>query len=656
MHRELQDLVSSTRAGETVVVEGPRGNARHALLKEAVEGARSAGASAWLLPCAVSEAGLWAGASNLLEELIPLARQYAPDLLETHHVALSPVVPVLTGGREAESLTDTATGVEAVRNYALDRAYRIPHGLVDFMDELFQRAPVPPRRILVCEDFELSGVLVRRFFHQLMRRRGDALGITLVVVTQAGHSARALEVFGAGFAPRKLSLGLEPEAVEPLTPRDWLRRAVALEQQVRGNPEDTEIHVPELVRMWLRTEHPERARYWQAYALARYNHRGFYEDAASFIDGVLENVDELVTTTGGFTRWNLVGGIFGCLVAIGQPERALQVVHDEALHKVTDPAERARVCYVLAMAHARFLPERNLDRAAQYLLDGIRLLDDDSVPDELRHFLTVFLNNGLALVRHRQGFPAEAIELCRKGFEHLTQNMPADKHRLHRSILLYNIAQVYTATREYEKAIENFTGAMEMDPNYSEYYNERGSAYLKLDRYDEAIRDYHEAMRLSPPYPEVWTNLAQCYRRQGRLEDAERAYARAIDLEPSTNLAHAGRAHTLDLLGRHDEALAEYGAALELDPAQPLLLANRAVLRYRQGNVADALADLDSAVVMAPDQAMLFRNRARALADLGRADDAARDLERFLELAPAAPDRGEVEAWLETLRGELVAA
>ncbi|HET7464602.1 MAG TPA: tetratricopeptide repeat protein [Longimicrobium sp.] len=657
MHHPLENLVESTTPGEIIVIEGPRGGARQALLEQAVADARAAGAGAWLLPCAVSEAGLWAGASTLFESLLPLARQYAPELIEQHHLELSPVVPGLADELESsETLTDAATGVEAVRNYALDRAYRIPHGLIDFMESLFQRAPVPARRILVCYDFERSGVLVRRFFHQLMRRRGEKLAITLVLVIEQGHTARTLkQVWGPDFAPRTERLELEPEAPEPLTPRDWALRALALEKQVRGNKEETEFHVPELVRMWLKSNYPDRARYWQAFALARYNHRGFYEDAASFIDGVLEDIDQVVTLQG-FTRWNLVGGIFGCLVAIGQPERAYEVVMKEAVPKVTDPAERARVMYVLAMAHARFLPERNLERAGEFLLEGLRLLDVADIEPELRHFLKVFLNNGLALVRHRQGYPAEAIELCREGFRQLSENIPGDRHRLHRSVLLYNIAQVYTATRDFEQAIEYFTGAMEMDPNYSEYFNERGNAYLKLGRYEEAIRDYHEAMRLSPPYPEVWTNLGQCLRRLGRFDDAEAAYARAIDLDPSVNLAHAGRAHALDVLGRHAEALAEYDETLRLDPAQAPMLANRAVLHYRMGNVERALADLDAAVQLEPALAALYRNRARALTDLGRGDDATRDLERYLELSPAAPDRAEVESWIESLRGALVAA
>lgn len=638
-----------------MVVEAPCGQNRRRLLQEWTDAAAAGGACAWLLPCDEGESGLWAGAATLIEALVPLARQHAPELLDEHANVLSAALPELSQSDRSSTLTDVATGVEAVRNYALDRAYRIPHGLIEFVDAVFQRVGQPRAMVLYCDDFDESGVLARTFFNELMRRRGRALNLSLVLAVEPGHAGQALSGFG-GAPSQVVRMALPAAAREVVSRAEMTRRARVLEEAVRRDFDGMEVHIPELIRLWLESDYPDRAHYWQAYALGRYNHRGFYEDALKFVDPVLENLDKAITNDGYFTRWNLVGSIFGCLTAAGQVERAYQVVQDEAVAKITDPTDRARVYYIMAMLHARYLPRRDLAAAERYLTDALALLDCDQVLPEDRHFLTVFLNNGMALIRHRQGRSAEAVALCHDGYEHLSEYVVGDEHRLHRSVLLYNIAQVYTSTREYDRAIQYYSAAMEMDPNYSEYFNERGNVFLKLNRFEEAIRDYRDAIRLSPPYPEVWTNLGQCLRRLGRLDEAEAAYARAIDLDPEVNLAHAGRAHALDLLGRHPEALAEYDAALALDPAQPPLLANRAVLRYDRGEVAEALADLDRAVELAPDLAPLYRNRARALADLGRSDAAAANLERYLELAPSAADRGEVESWLGTLRAELVAA
>src|SRR5581483_4654490 len=115
-------------------------------------------------------------------------------------------------------------------------------------------------------------------------------------------------------------------------------------------------------------------------------------------------------------------------------------------------------------------------------------------PEHERCFLEVFLGNGLAFIRHRQGRPEEALEICRQGFKLLEEKLVQDRHRLHRSVLLYNMAQVYSALREPDKAIEYYSAAMQYDPYYSEYFNERGNAYLSLGKSEQAIADYHEAI------------------------------------------------------------------------------------------------------------------------------------------------------------------
>ncbi|HEU4456038.1 MAG TPA: tetratricopeptide repeat protein [Longimicrobium sp.] len=653
--RDLPDP-SATAAG-VLVVEAARGRSRRRAMEEWAAGAEGAGAAAWVLPCDIGQGGLWAGTATLLEALLPAVERHAPELLDEHALSLAAVLPALGSHLEVrETLTESSVGVEAVRNYALDRAYRIPHGLVDFLDALFARAPVPAARVIVCDDYDRAGSLVRRFFEELVRRRGRAFGLTLALVVEPGAGDGAAARFAPFAAVRRVRLDVPRDPPAPRSRAETTALASELEALIKDDMAGMEVRVPELIHLWLESEHPENAWPLQAYALGRYNHRGFYEDALAYTEPVLANLDSIVTGKGYFTRWNLVGSIFGCLVAAGQVERAQRVMEDEALARITEPTDRARVCYVMAMLHARFLPKRDPEKAEAYLLEGLALLDSPDITPEYRNFLRVFLNNGMALVRHRQGRLPEAIELCQDGYDDLTANMPADSHRLHRSVLLYNIARVYTGMGENEKAVEYFTATMEMDPNYSEYYNERGNVFLRMNRLDDAVRDYREAIRLSPPYPEVWTNLGQCFRKMGKPGEALAAYSRALDLDPAIVLARGARAQLLTALGRADEAMADYDLLLAQNPAQPVVLANRAALRYGAGRLAESVEDLDRAIELAPEHPGFRRNRAVGLAELDRPDEAARDLEKYLELVPAAPDRAAVEARIAALQGRMAAA
>jgi len=154
-----------------------------------------------------------------------------------------------------------------------------------------------------------------------------------------------------------------------------------------------------------------------------------------------------------------------------------------------------------------------------------------------------------------------------------------------------------------------------MDPNYSEYHNERGSVYLQMGRFDEAIADYRKAIEVSPPYPEAWTNLGQCYRRMGRFPDAAEAYSRALDLDPHFRLALVGRADSFVRLERWSPALADYDTLLAINPKQPLVLANRAAVLGQLGQLEKAVTDLSSALGLAPQEAVLYQNRASAWAN-----------------------------------------
>lgn len=657
MYRE-HDLPAPPAAYSGVIVlEAPSGQSRQRVLKAWAEKTEAQGAATWLLPCDVSQGGLWAGVNFLMEQLLPQVERHAPELLDVHALELSAVLPEAQGLPEVKkTLTAAAVGGEAVRNYALDRAYRIPHGLVELLDRLFRQAPYPAAKVLVCDDYDRSGFMVRRFFYELVRRRGQAFGLTLLVAVEPG-GADAVEAQFESVAPvRRVRMELPSDPVAPYTPLEMTELARELEAKVKADMQAMEVHIPELIRMWLGSETPGNAHPWQAFALGRYNHNGFYEDALTYADSVLEHLDEIVGVGPYFTRWNLVGSIFGCLIAAGQVERAHRIVKEEALEKISDPVDRARICYTMSMLHVRFLPQRDPARAEAYLQEGLSLLEQGDIPAEDLHFLRVFLKNGLALVRHRQGHPSEAVELCKTGYAELSEHIKEDRHRLHRSVLLYNIAQVYTATGEYDKAVEYFGATMKMDPNYSEYYNDRGNVLLKMGRLEEAMEDYRTAIRLSPPYQEVWTNLGQCLRKLGRFEEAVEAFSRALDLDPTVNLALGGRALALEALGRAEDALADYNAALARQPAQPLVLAKRGALHYAQGRVAEAAADLDRAVALAPGDPGLYRNRAMALTGLGRVDEAAHDLGKYLELVPAAQDRAEVESRIAKLKGRLAAA
>jgi tetratricopeptide (TPR) repeat protein len=281
----------------------------------------------------------------------------------------------------------------------------------------------------------------------------------------------------------------------------------------------------------------------------------------------------------------------------------------------------------------RFKQPRDLVKGEEYLERSLQEIGRADLPEGERYFNIVFNRNGLAMIRNFQGRRQEAIELCRKGIETLNLHLGADEHRLHRSILFYNMAQVYAAIGSRDEALQYYSVAIEMDPNYSEYYNERGNVLLSLARLSEARADYLKAIELSPPYFEVFTNLGQCYRRLGAMADAIRSYSRALDLDPNQVLALLGRADAREELKQSEAAIEDYTAALALDPTLWEAIANRAALHYERGDLAASLADINRAIELKPDLPDLRENREALLARIKCEREANRTHTVLMELA-----------------------
>lgn len=632
------------------VVAAHDGAERLTWLENTVQKATQSGARALLIDTCFRRGGPWAGVREFFETLWPTIAAHHPGLVRKHAAELAYVMPARKRdlGPRNQTLTDLAPPEEKVRNYPADRAYRVVHGLIDLLTAL--RGAEEPGRpwFLVCDRFDEIGPIGQRFFRELTRRRGAALDLRLLVAATPAKADTVASWFEPPAGIQALDL---PASARPSPDLERLRiEALALDTQVGDDKDAMECHGPALLYAFRLLGDERRAFRHLCYLLDVYNSLGFYEDALLYgtegwqlFQTLQIDSDEL--------RWALFNKLFMSNVGLQRAEAAHDVLEQSTLlERPLERARRAQLYYLVAMLHVRYMTAKDLAKGEDYLERGLRDLETAEMPAEDFHFHSVFNRNGLALVRHYQGRFEEAVALCREGFERLEQYLGGDKHKLHRSVLLYNIGQVYATIGMPEDALRYYGAAIEMDPSYSEYYNDRGSLHLRLGHMDDARRDYLRAIELSPPYHEVWTNLGQCCRQAGQLDEAMQAYDVALDLAPDDTVALHGRAQVLEARGLVDEALAAFDLVAQQRRDRWDVFGARAVLLYQKGRLAEAVADLDRAIVLAPRQADLYFNRAVALTELGHADAATADLEAYLGLTPEAADRAEAQARLATLR------
>lgn len=647
-------------AQDITVVEAAPGAARRQWLEQRAAEFAATGARIFVVSCDFSSGGPWVGVSELLSALLPELQAQRPDLLERHSMELAYALPRIRRSVKVRNpnLTDLAPLAEKTRNYAADRAFRNVHGLIDLLDTWKSATSPEAHWVILCDSYDGAATMNSCFFRELMRRRGRQLRITLFIAVGPGQSEHARESLRLPARTGILKLDLAPGPFPVISSAEAEKMANEVEARIHGDHIEMQVHLPELIKLWKLANRPEKVLHCRHFGLYLYNTQGLYQDALRYGEGLLEMVEK--HAPGDELRWSVIFKLLMCYMGLQDPQSSLALAEGEAMKVVERDhlSWRGQLFYLLAMLYARYQKPRDFAKGEEYLERGLQAMDQAGLPEGEFHFQSVFNRNGLAMIRNFQGRHDEAIELCRTGLQRLDAHLGVEQHRLHRSVLLYNIAQVYSAIGAHADAIEHYSAAMAMDPNYSEYYNERGNIYLHLGRFDEALADYHKAIELSPPYFEVFTNLGQCYRRMGNMLQAVDAYSRALDLEPAQPLALLGRARAWEESGNAEAAIADYSTALLHDPSLWDAAASRGVLHYEKGNLHESLADFDCAIQLKPDQSDLYQNRALVLSDLSRHSDAINDLEMALTLNPAEEDRAEMEirlqAAMRTARGKKI--
>jgi tetratricopeptide (TPR) repeat protein len=556
--------------------------------------------------------------TELFSELLEEIQHDRPDLIERHALELVYILPLLRRSVTTHNpnLTDLAPSTERTRNYPADRAVRNVHGLIDLLDEWKTVAcPTTPWAI-ACDSFDNASAMGSRFFRELMRRRSRQLNIRLILSVAPGNARSTQEQFDSSVQTESLAPQFYSAPPVPLDSVKAALAAAAFEEQIGDDELELRANLPRLIYLWKCANRPAKLLHYQFLALEIYNTLGLYADALRYGDGLLALVSQEAPTDYPL-QWSIVLKTLMCHLGLDDVDAALQLTEEVGLPLAErDAGWRYQIFYLLAMMYARFRKPRDYAKGEEYLERSLAAIPESDSPEGERHFRYVFNRNGLAMIRNFQRRPEEAIELCRSGFAHLNKHLEADEHRLHRSILLYNIAQVYAVTGAYAEALEYFSATIDMDPNYSEYYNERANVLLQVDRLEEAKADYLRAIELSPPYFEVFTNLGQCYRRMGAMNDAIEQYSRALDLEPQHLLARLGRAKAYEESGEREPAIEDYSAAIALDATLWEAVASRGVLHYEAGRLSESLADLDAAIDLKPEVSDLHENRAIVLADL----------------------------------------
>ncbi len=171
-------------------------------------------------------------------------------------------------------------------------------------------------------------------------------------------------------------------------------------------------------------------------------------------------------------------------------------------------------------------------------------------------------------------------------------------------------------TEQYDYAVENFTKALEINPDEKKYYLMRSTAYIYMEKFDKAVSDCVMALYFDRDYRGAYYNRAYAYTRLKEYMLAIRDWSELISSRNTSRFDDHGEAYIIN------------------DEGFYFCYEERGWCRLRMGEYQKALDDCTESILLKQDYADSYATRGCAYYELNDYEKAESDLNRALKLNP----------------------
>lgn len=232
------------------------------------------------------------------------------------------------------------------------------------------------------------------------------------------------------------------------------------------------------------------------------------------------------------------------------------------------------------------------------------------------------IQNAIAL--HQQGKLEQAEQIYQK----LLVVNPINSDVLHLlGVIAYQRGQ-------FQHAIDLISIAIEISPDFPDFFVNKGNALQELKLLDEAILCYEQAIALNPNYAEAYINMGAALKDLSRLQDAVKSFDKAILLRPDLAEAHSNRGIVLKGLNDFQGAIASYDKAIAINPNYAEAYYNRRISLQELKLLEAAVESYDRAIDVNPAYAEAYANRGAAYKDLKKIEAAIDSFDKAFEINP----------------------
>ena len=229
-----------------------------------------------------------------------------------------------------------------------------------------------------------------------------------------------------------------------------------------------------------------------------------------------------------------------------------------------------------------------------------------------------------ALELHQRGEIRQAIRLYKKILSRDPHNFDA----------LHHLGLAYQAENMFSDAETMFKHCLEIDPNFSPFYNSLASLYVDKMDFSAALKYAVRATIIDASNFKTYFVRARALAGLRQFDEAIASYRKSIFLNPNSYEAYNGLGTVMVSLGLFDRAIEAFSKAISLNRKFAAAFNNRAAAYVANGNLQSARFDLENCVTLSPRVGAYWSNLSEIYLKIIRVDDAIRAAEMALQLDP----------------------
>ncbi len=239
-----------------------------------------------------------------------------------------------------------------------------------------------------------------------------------------------------------------------------------------------------------------------------------------------------------------------------------------------------------------------------------------------------------------------AAAFCEAGLAHFRDGRHLDAHACYQQALgidaehtdaQHLMGLLFLQARQYNEALAWIVRAIQRAPK-PEYLASFATVLQQHGRCDEALNVIDNAIQLRPDDSELWRQRGDIFIQLARLDQALPSFQHALELNPHHHDALCKSGIILHKLGRNEEALARLDLSDSLFPDHAPTLRTRAWVLYCLKRFEDSATDGRRAHQLDPGNAEICNNLGLSLRQLGSNEEALAWFDKAIEIQPRFVD------------------